>query len=88
MPVIPSFITMEETDRKDADGANVLACRITFLPAIYPKQDASEKDNAEYLKDENYKAWKDLYENTYHKESKRPAFLQWEKHKKSKLFPI
>ena len=70
VPVIPSFITMEETDKKDADGANVLACRITFLPAIYPKEDASEKDNAEYLKDENYKAWKDLYENTYHKELK------------------
>lgn len=67
VPVVPSFITMEETDKTDADGANVMACKITFLPAIYPKEEFSEKDNAEYLKEENYNAWKKLYESVYKK---------------------
>lgn len=67
VPVIPSFITMEETDKKDADGANVLACKIHFLPPIYPDLTLSEKDCAEKLKDENYAAWKNLYEKVYGK---------------------
>lgn len=67
VPVIPAFITTEETDKLDADGANVLACKIHFLPPLYPDEKLNEKERAEKLKDENYAAWKNLYEEVYGK---------------------
>ena len=65
VPIIPSFILTKETDNLDSDGANILSCKMVFLPPIYPKDGLNEKENAEYLKDENYKAWKELYEQYY-----------------------
>ena len=64
-PVIPAFITMEDTARPDADGAPVQAYTIWFLPAIYPKESLSEKENAEYMKNANFEAWKKVYEEFY-----------------------
>ena len=65
VPVIPAFITMEDTDKLDGDGFKIQAYTIWFLPAIYPKPDLNEKQNAEYLKNENYFALKNLYESVY-----------------------
>ena len=65
VPVIPCFITMEDTDRLDADGFKIQAYTIWFLPAIYPKKELNEKEYCEYLKQENYNAWKELYEKVY-----------------------
>ena len=65
VPVLPCFITMEDTDRLDADGFKIQAYTIWFLPAIYPKDQLNEKQNSEYLKEENYRVWKDLYEEVY-----------------------
>ncbi len=64
-PVIPAFITMEDTAKLDADGAPVQAYTIWFLPAIYPKEGLSEKENAEYMKNANFEAWKKVYEEFY-----------------------
>lgn len=65
VPVIPCFITMEDTAKIDADGFPVQAYTLWFLPAIYPKEDLSEKENVEYIKEENYKVWKEVYERVY-----------------------
>ncbi len=65
VPIIPSFITMTETEKLDRDGAPVLACKIHFLPPIYPDANLSEKERAEKLMQENYTAWKNLYESVY-----------------------
>ena len=65
VPVLPCFITMEDTDKIDADGFNIQAYTIWFLPAIQPKSELNEKDNSEYLKQENYRVWKELYEKVY-----------------------
>ena len=67
VPVIPAFITMEDTDKLDGDGFKIQAYTIWFLPPIYPKDDLSDKQNAEYLKEENYKALVNLYEKVYDK---------------------
>ena len=67
VPVIPVFITMEDTDNLDEDGAPIQAYTIWFLPPIYPKEQLSERENAEYLKDENYRVWKKTYEEAYKK---------------------
>ena len=65
VPVIPSFITLEDTDKIDAEGFKIQAQTIWFLPPIYPKEELSVKDNMEYLQQENYKVWKELYERVY-----------------------
>lgn len=65
VPVIPAFITMEDTDRFDAEGGRIQAYTVWFLPPVYPKEGISQKENAEYLKSVNYAAWKNLYEKVY-----------------------
>lgn len=65
VPVIPAFITMEETDKTGSDGNKVQAYTVWFLPPIFLKDELSEKENTEYLKDENYRVWKELYEKVY-----------------------
>ena len=65
VPIIPAFITLEDSDKLDSDGFNIPAHTIWFLDPIYPKKELSDKDNVEYLKSENYKVWKNLYEKVY-----------------------
>lgn len=65
VPVVPAFITMEDTEKEDGDGAPVQAYTVWFLPPIYPDKDLDEKQNAERMKDENYRVWKELYEKVY-----------------------
>ena len=65
VPIIPAFITMEDTDRLDSDGFKIQAYTVWFLPAIYPDKNLNEKQNAELLKNKNYELVKNLYENVY-----------------------
>ena len=65
VPVIPSFITMEDTDKIDSDGTFVQAYTVWFLPPIYPPKDLSVKEKTDYMAEENYKVWKELYEKVY-----------------------
>ncbi len=64
-PIVPAFITMEDSGKKDGAGFEIPAYTIWFLKPIYPKAELSFKENIEYLKNENYKAWKELYEKVY-----------------------
>jgi hypothetical protein len=36
-----------------------------FLPAIYPKKELTVKENAEYMKEQNFSAWKEVYQREY-----------------------
>lgn len=65
VPIIPAFITMEDTEKLDANGFSIQAYTVWFMPPIYPKEELSEKENAEYLKQKNYDCWKNLYEKVY-----------------------
>ena len=65
VPIIPVFITMEDSEYIGADGFYIQAYTVNFLPAIYPKDDLDRKSNQEYLKEENFKAWKECYEEFY-----------------------
>ena len=67
VPVLPLFVTMEDTEKLDADGYPVQAYTVHVLPAIYPKEDLPLKENCEYLKEENYKTVVELYEKVYGK---------------------
>ena len=65
VPIIPVFITMEDSDILDSDGFFVQKYTVNFMPAIYPKSELSKKENVEYLKQENYRLCKEKYEEFY-----------------------
>lgn len=65
VPVIPVFITMENTEKNDSDGYPVQAYTLHFLPPIYPKKGLSVNENVLYMKDKNFELWKSVYESVY-----------------------
>lgn len=65
VPVLPTFITMRDTDRVDNDGENIQAYTMHIMPPIYPKKEFSIKNNTQFLQSENDKAWKEIYEKVY-----------------------
>ena len=66
-PIIPIFITMEDSDVLDGDGFFVQEYTIHILPAIYPNEKLSNADAKDAMKKENYEAWVKVYEDFYHK---------------------
>ena len=65
VPVIPCFITMEDTEFIDGDGFNVQAYTIHILPAIYPSPEKSKRENIEDMKNKNLQLWVKTYEEFY-----------------------
>ena len=66
-PVIPIFITMEDSDVIDADGFFVQEYTIHILPAIYPDSSLRGSLAREAMRKENYEAWVRVYEDFYNK---------------------
>ena len=64
-PVIPLFITMNDSELIGADGFPIQEYTIHILETIYPDPNKSDKENAEYMKNKNYELWKECYEKTY-----------------------
>ena len=64
-PVVPFFITMEDTETYGADGFPLQAYTVHILKPIYPDTDKNVKQNALEMKEKNYLAWKEVYEQTY-----------------------
>lgn len=65
VPIVPIFITMEDSDVIDKDGFFVQKYTVNIMPVIYPDKSLSKKDNIEFLKNENYRLCKDKYEEFY-----------------------
>ena len=65
VPVIPTFITMRDTDQKDKDGYPIQAYTLHILEPIYPDPTLSVSENVNNMKAANEKAWKDCYERVY-----------------------
>lgn len=65
VPVVPVFITMENSSTLDTDGFPVQEYTIHISKPIYPKEEKSSAENISYLMDENYKIWKEIYEKSY-----------------------
>ena len=65
VPVVPIFITMEDTDVKDGDGYPVQAYTIHVSKPIYPDKSLSRPENAKQMLLQNYAAWKQIYEDFY-----------------------
>lgn len=67
-PVVPVFITMEDSDVLDADGFFVQEYTMHILPAIYPDPTLLQREARRDMKNKNYEAWVRTYEDFY----KRP----------------
>lgn len=64
-PIVPIFITMEDSNALDGDGFFVQEYTINILPAIYPDTSLSRAEAREKMKRENYEAWVKVYEDFY-----------------------
>ena len=64
-PIVPIFITMEDSDVPDGDGFFVQAYTIHILPAIYPDETLPSALAKEKMKKENYEGWVRVYEDFY-----------------------
>lgn len=65
VPVLPCFITMEDSDILGEDGFYVQEYTIHIAPAIYPDPEKSRAANVDMMKEENFEVWKQIYETSY-----------------------
>lgn len=65
VPVIPIFITMEDSNIIDETGFAVQEYTINIEKPIYQDESLSLKENAEMMKERNYQIWKEIYEDFY-----------------------
>lgn len=66
-PIVPIFITMEDSEVSDGDGFFVQEYTLHILPAIYPNAALSNVEAKKAMKKENYEAWVRVYEDFYKK---------------------
>ena len=64
-PIVPIFICFEDSDVIDKDGNPVQAYTVNIGKPIYKNDNLSDNENIEYLKQENYNIWKNIYEDFY-----------------------
>lgn len=65
VPVLPCFITMDDSDVMGNDGFYVQEYTIHIEAPIYPDENLSRNENIENMRKENYEIWKNIYEDTY-----------------------
>ncbi len=65
VPVLPCFITMEDTDTLGADGFPIQAYTVHISAPIYPDPAKTTAENIVHLQEQNFAIWKTIYETTY-----------------------
>lgn len=65
VPVLPCFITMEDSDVLDGDGFFVQAYTIHVGEPIYPDPKKTRSENVMNMMEKNFEVWKNIYEETY-----------------------
>ena len=65
VPIVPIFITMEDSDITGDDGFPVQAYTVNVLKPIYKDENLTPKENISTMKEKNYNAWKEVYEDFY-----------------------
>ena len=67
VPILPIFITMENSDKIANDGFPIMEYHINIERPIYPDENLSVKENTEVMKKKNFLCWKSIYETFYNK---------------------
>ena len=65
VPVIPVFITMEDSSIIGQDGFPIQEYTLNISEPIYPDEKLSENANKEVMKEKNFDIWKNTYEEFY-----------------------
>ena len=65
VPVIPIFITMQDSSIIGEDGFFVQEYIINIGKPIYLENSLSEKENANVMREKNSEVWKEIYEDFY-----------------------
>ena len=65
VPVVPCFITMNDSEIMGEDGYFVQEYTIHIGKPIYPDDALAYKDNIDMLMNENSRVWKEIYEREY-----------------------
>ena len=65
LPVVPCFITMEDSEITGDDGFPIQEYTIHIGKPIMPDPDKSARLNTKAMMAENYELWKDIYESEY-----------------------
>ena len=66
VPVLPCFITMEDSDILGDDGFYIQEYTVHVSEPIYPDQNKKRAQNVEEMRRKNFELWKKIYEETYH----------------------
>lgn len=65
VPVLPIFITMEDSAGYGPDGFPVQEYTVFIADAIYPRRELTERERVSAMRQENYDTWKRIYEDFY-----------------------
>ena len=65
VPVIPIFITMQDSDKLDEEGFPVQEYTVNIAEPIYPDENLSQRENTEMMLNRNFEVWKEIYEKFY-----------------------
>ena len=65
VPVIPIFITMEDSDKIDGEGYPIQEYTVNIAEPIYPDENLSSRENMEMMLNKNFEIWKNIYEDFY-----------------------
>ncbi len=65
VPVIPIFITMEDSEIIGEDGFPIQEYTVNIAKPIYPDEELNERANTEIMRDKNFDVWKCIYEDFY-----------------------
>lgn len=65
VPIIPIFITMEDSTIIGEDGFPIQEYTINIEQPIYPDKNLGEKENTNIMRDKNFEVWKKIYEDFY-----------------------
>ena len=65
VPIIPTFITMKDSEYMDDAGFKVQELYVHYLPPIYPDEDLSVNDDVNRMMKKNYDLWVKKYEEFY-----------------------
>ena len=64
VPVIPIFITMEDSDKIDGEGFPIQEYTVNIAEPIFPDANLSQRENTEMMLNRNFEVWKKIYEDS------------------------
>ena len=65
VPVLPVFITMNDSGNFGPDGFEIQEYSIHIFKPIYPDKTKSKQENIKSMMEQNFELWKNCYEKTY-----------------------